>query len=122
MEAKQKLVKEMQQKGIKSKNSYVKEVPFALDILNDYRQKLDLKRKYQTPLPERNGDTHVFDEEFYNKARKREIQHDENGREFVIDKESQRLATQELYKDNQIQQMNWHARKCLGKPGLKMTL
>lgn len=42
--------KDQMQKGIKSKNSYVRTVPSQIDILNDYRQKYDLKRKYATPL------------------------------------------------------------------------
>jgi hypothetical protein len=77
----------MQQKGIKNKNSFVKEVPNEIDVLNEYRQKYDLKRKYATPILERDGDIHCFDEEFYNKARQPEfIRQIRNLKEFGMQK------------------------------------
>ena len=91
-------INEMMQKGIKSKNSFVRQVPFEIDILNEYRQKYDLKRKYATPLPERQGDVHYFEEEFYNKARRREIKHDHEGNEYVENRNAKELATLETYR------------------------
>jgi hypothetical protein len=87
----------MQQKGIKNKNSFVKEVPNEIDVLNEYRQKYDLKRKYATPILERDGDIHCFDEEFYNKARQPEIKYDAHGSEYVESRSAKREATYNIY-------------------------
>jgi hypothetical protein len=63
-------------------STFVKKVPYELDILNDYRQKFALKRNYATPLPLRDGG-HFFQEEFYNKVRVKEVTKGENGEELV---------------------------------------
>ena len=68
--------------GIKS-SAFVKKVPHQIDILNEYRQKFNLKRNYATPAALRDGD-HFFTEEFYNKARASEIIRSPNGVETVL--------------------------------------
>jgi len=66
-------------KGELSKGSFVRKVPGEIDILNDYRQKFELKRNYATPVAERPGLMMPFEEQFYNKARKKEVKRNSLG-------------------------------------------
>ena len=75
--------KEHQNQG-KIGKSYVKTVPFEIDILNKFRQTYPLKRRYVTPQIERKECKVHFEEEFYNKFRMEEMRKNKEGGEKVM--------------------------------------
>ena len=95
---------------------FTREVPPEIDILDDYRAKFDLKRTYQEPVKERHKIKVCFQEEFYNKARVREVYVDGAGVEQVPSAnkaQQQRLEQIEQYTREAATQIN---EKKLGMP------